>query len=365
MADDQSRDDKTEQPTEKRISDAVEKGRVPHSKEAGILATFLATLVFAELVLPSATVALRARLTSMLDQVGDIQLASATDATSVMAVAAIGIAATIGPLFLVLAIAGLAANMAQNAPRIVTDRITPSWERISPLAGFKRIFGREGLAEFAIALLKCLLVGVVATIQLNVDRERIEASMKTDPSELPELILAVSVRLLGVVAVATLLIVAIDLVRARLAWRSGLKMSRQDIKDEHKQIEGDPIVKARLRSLARDRSRRRMLEKVPNATVVIANPTHFAVALRYVQAEGGAPLVLAKGRELIALKIREIAEANGIPVIEDVALARSLFKHTEVDQMIPSQFYRAVAEIIYHVQVARAGGGVYEPRRVP
>src|SRR5258708_26316309 len=116
-----------------------------------------------------------------------------------------------------------------------------------------------------------------------------------------------------------------------------------------KQIEGDPILKARMRSLGRDRARKRMIAAVPRATLVIANPTHFAVALRYVREEGGAPLVIAKGQDLIALKIREVAAAHGIPVIEYKALARSLYKAVEVDKMIPAEFYKAVAAIVFYV----------------
>jgi flagellar biosynthetic protein FlhB len=121
-------------------------------------------------------------------------------------------------------------------------------------------------------------------------------------------------------------------------------------------MEGDPLLKARLRSLAMDRSRRRMMTRVPTATLVVANPTHFAVALRYVREEGGAPMVVAMGQDLIALKIREIAEANGIPVFEDKALARSLYQSVKVDQMIPSAFYKAVAELIHLINTSRKRG---------
>jgi flagellar biosynthesis protein FlhB len=123
-------------------------------------------------------------------------------------------------------------------------------------------------------------------------------------------------------------------------------MTKQEVKDENKQSEGDPIVKARLRSLQRDRARKRMMTAVPRATLVIANPTHYAIALKYVRDEDSAPLVLAKGQDLVALKIREIAEANNIPVFEDVALARSMYKQVSVDSVIPAQFYQAVAELV-------------------
>ena len=149
------------------------------------------------------------------------------------------------------------------------------------------------------------------------------------------------------VAVATIVLVAADLVWSRLFWQRELRMTRQEVKDEMKQADGDPIVKARLRSLARDRARKRMIAAVPRATFVIANPTHYRRGLRYVKEEGGAPLVVAKGQDLIALKIREIAAEHGIPIIEDKLLARSLYKAVEVDKMIPPEFYKAVAEIVF------------------
>jgi flagellar biosynthetic protein FlhB len=161
-------------------------------------------------------------------------------------------------------------------------------------------------------------------------------------------------RIVSAICIATIVLVAIDLAWARFSWRRELRMTKQEIKDEHKQSEGDPLVKARLRSLARDRMRKRMIAAVPRATLVVANPTHFAVALRYVREEGGAPLVVAKGQDLIALRIREVAAEHGIPVIEDKALARSLYKTVEVDKMIPPEFYKAVAEIVLYVQGRQA-----------
>jgi flagellar biosynthetic protein FlhB len=153
-------------------------------------------------------------------------------------------------------------------------------------------------------------------------------------------------------------LVAADLVWTRIFWLRDLKMTRQEVKDEMKQVDGDPIVKARLRSLARDRARKRMIAGVPRATFVVANPTHFAVALRYVKEEGGAPLVVAKGQDLIALKIRAIAAEHDIPIIEDKLLARSLYKAVEVDKMIPPEFYKAIAEVVFFL-FSRRGN---EPR---
>ena len=174
--------------------------------------------------------------------------------------------------------------------------------------------------------------------------------MFLDVADLPQRILKLCVDVIAAVLVATLVVASVDIVWARIHWRRDQRMSRHEIKEELKQTEGDRLVKARLRSLRLDRSRKRMLSAVPKATMVVVNPTHYAVAMRYVRAEGGAPIVLAKGVDLIALKIREIAEQNFIPIVEDKPLARSLYDAVAVDSVIPAEFYRAVAEIVHLIQ---------------
>ena len=168
-----------------------------------------------------------------------------------------------------------------------------------------------------------------------------------DPTAVPELILTTAMRLVSTISIATIVLVALDLAWARFHWRRELRMTRQELKDEFKQAEGDPLVKSRLRSIARDRARKTMLAAVPRATLVVANPTHFAVALKYKHGEDAAPTVLVKGRDLLALKIREIAEQNNVPVVEDKMLARSMYDAVQIDRVIPAEFFRPVAEIIY------------------
>jgi len=162
------------------------------------------------------------------------------------------------------------------------------------------------------------------------------------------------------VALAVLVIAGADFAWTRVHWRREQRMSRHELKEEIRQAEGDRMLKARLRSLRLDRSRRNMMKNVARATMVIVNPTHYAVAMRYVRSEGGAPLVLAKGADLLALKIRAIAEAHDIPVVEDKPLARSLYSAVEVERPIPVEFYRAVAEIVHLIQQRKAG---WAPRR--
>jgi flagellar biosynthetic protein FlhB len=232
----------------------------------------------------------------------------------------------------------------------VLQRITPDLSRISPLGGWSRLFGSQGLVEFAKSLFKLAAVTVVVAFVLRSSEAKAFEAMYTDPVALPEMILNIAMRIVSAICIATIVLVAVDLAWARFHWRRELRMTRQEIKDEHKQAEGDPLIKARLRSLARDRSRQRMIASASRATLVIANPTHFAIALRYNREENPAPIVVAKGMDVIALKIREVAEQNRIPVIENKALARALYEAVQVDQVIPAEFFRPVAEIIYFLQ---------------
>ena len=241
-----------------------------------------------------------------------------------------GIGASIVPVLAVLLMAGLASSFLQHAPRIVFDRIQPDWNRISLINGWHRLFSARGQADFFKGVCKLLSIGIVIWTVFQSQRSAFIDTMSLDPDAVPELILTIAMRLLMAVCVVTILLLAVDLLWVRMHWRKDIRMSKQEIKDEMKELEGDPLKKARLRSLALDRRRRSMIAAVPRATLVIANPTHYAIALRYVREEGGAPLVLSKGKDLIALKIREIAEQHLIPIIEDKLLASSMYDSVEV-----------------------------------
>jgi flagellar biosynthetic protein FlhB len=226
----------------------------------------------------------------------------------------------------------------------------PDASRISLRKGLSRVFGVRGWTEFLKSLLKLTAVIAVAAMMLVGQRVVLLTAMDVDPGMLPQRVLDLSVKTVAAVLVATLVVAAADLAWSRILWRRDHRMSKQEVKEELRQAEGDRMIKARLRSLRLDRSRKRMLSAVPRATMVVVNPTHYAVAMRYVRAEGGAPRVVAKGADFIALKIRSIAEENGVPVVEDKPLARSLYAAVDVDRPIPAEFYRAVAEIVHLIQ---------------
>jgi flagellar biosynthetic protein FlhB len=346
MAETQDKESKTEEATEKKIRDSVEKGRVPYSKEAAALASIFAILAAIIFLLTGSVVRLKFSLETFIDNPGEFRLESSADAVAIMHAALSDAALLLFPVLVVIGIGGIAASLLQNQPQMVLERITPELSRISIAKGWTRIFGVQGMVEFLKSLFKVSIVGAAGYMALASSHKDFINALFMEPSAVPGLIQTLLVRFLSAVAVATTVLVAADLVWSRVSWRRDLRMSRQEVKDELKQTEGDPLIKMRLRSLQRDRSRKRMMASVPRATLVIANPTHYSIALRYVREEGGAPLVLAKGKDLIALKIRFIAEENGIPIYEDKALARSLYDKVEVERMIPQEFYKAVAGII-------------------
>ncbi|GLK70070.1 flagellar type III secretion system protein FlhB [Ancylobacter dichloromethanicus] len=347
MSEDNDKDSKTEEASEKKISDALEKGNVPFSREATLFASLVGILVSLSLFAGPQASLLSGGLSRFLDDPGGVRLFSGEDAVALFWTAFTLAARFLLPIVVVLAAGGLVASLMQNQPRMVGERIRPQWSRVSPAAGWKRIFGKRGHVEFGKSVFKFAAISLICVLLLMSAKDSIIGAMSSEPNQIPSLLLGLAVRLVSAICVATIALVCIDLVWSRLSWRSELRMTKQEVKEEFKQAEGDPIVKARLRSLAKERARHRMMNAVPRASLVIANPTHYAIALYYDRVKGGAPLVLAKGADLIALKIRAIAESHGVPVIEDRALARAMYDAIEVDQWIPQGFYRPVAKILY------------------
>ena len=350
MSEAPDKESKTEEATEKKIRDSVEKGQIPISREASIFSSMIALLIILSFLTVDSVRHLTSTLGRLIDDPSGFRIGNGADAVDFLAVLGVSSARFVLPIAIVLAIAGLAASLLQNAPRIVFERIKPEYSRISIAKGWGRIFGGQGRVEFAKALFKFFAISIVVTIVLRAEEAVAVNSLFGDPAAVPELILTVAMRLVSAISIATIVLVALDLVWARFHWRRELRMTRQELKDEFKQAEGDPLVKSRLRSLARDRARKAMLAAVPRATLVIANPTHYAIALKYRHGEDAAPAVLAKGQDLIALRIRALAEQHNIPVVEDRMLARSLYDAAQVDQAIPPEFFRPVAEIIYFLR---------------
>jgi flagellar biosynthetic protein FlhB len=363
MADDVDDDSKTEEPTEKRIADAVARGDVPVSREVTFLGSLGAYLLIEAFVLPSRTGDLANALMHFIDDPSGWRLEQSADLMQLLGLVGAAIFTFLAPAVVLLMGLGAASSGLQNTPRIVIDRIMPDFSRISIRGGIGRMFGMRGFTEFFKALLKLAAVGVVVSMILMTQRYALFSSMFSDVQDLPGRLLSICTRTTAAVFLTVLVIAGADFTWARIHWRRDHRMSRQELKEEVRQAEGDRMMKARFRSLALSRMRKRMLASIPKATMVIVNPTHYAIAMRYVRSEGGAPTVLAKGVDLVALKIREIATEHDIPIVEDKPLARSLYDAVQVDDVIPPEFYRAVAEIVHLLQ-QKNGVWPMERRRI-
>ncbi len=354
MADQDDKDSKTEDATQKKIRDAIADGNVPASREASTLASLLAIYLAGHFLLSGNILHLQNSLIRFIDDPGGWRLETGGDAVAVFQLLISDAARVLVPVVLLMLAAGVGASVLQNSPQLVTKRIAPDLSRISLKKGLGRLFSLRGIVEFGKSVFKLLAVASVGFLVLRATQSEVLAVMFMEPVLIPGLVREVLLRIIGWVALLTLALVVADLFWSHFSWRRELRMTKQEVKDEFKQSEGDPNIKARFKAIARDRARRRMMAAVPRATVVVTNPTHYAVAMRYVREEGGAPLVLAKGRDLVALKIREIAENHSIPIVEDKPLARSLYENVEIDKLIPPQFYKAVAEIIFFLHTRKA-----------
>jgi flagellar biosynthetic protein FlhB len=347
VADENDDTEKTEDPSQRRLDEAIKRGDVVKSQEVN--AWFV--LAAAALVLLSFSGAMGAQLTASFrgilensyrvpaDGGGLIQLFRQIGVETIAAVAI---------PFLLLMLAAIAGNAIQHRLVWSADSLTPRFSKISPLAGAKRLFSKQALVNFAKGLAKLALVGSVATALLWPARKRLEGLVSTDPSAIMPLTRTLSLQLFGGVVAVLAIIAAADYLFQYRQWYERQKMSLREIKDEYKESEGDPKIKAKVRQLRQARMKKRMMAAVPAATVVITNPTHFAVALQWERGMN-APICVAKGMDAIALKIREVAQAHDVPVVENPPLARTLHATVEIDAEVPAEHYKAVAEVISYV----------------
>jgi flagellar biosynthetic protein FlhB len=348
MAEDQDESQKTEEPTAKRLADAFEKGDIVKSQEvnnwvavaagATVLAMFggpmsrhFAQLLQSFIARPETydpdPDALLALARGLFMQVGAI--------LSMPALLFVG--------------AALAGHVLQNRPSFHLDKLQPKLDKLNPLAGLKRLFGGSAIANFLKGLAKLLIVGVAAFAVLWPERMKLGLLMGAEPAMLLPVTLSLSIKVLST-ALAILGVVAVmDYVMQRRSFYKRNRMTKQEVRDEQRQSEGDPLVKGKIKQIRAERSRRRMMAKVPEATVIVTNPTHYAIALQYETGKNIAPVCLAKGIDQVALRIREVAKAHDIPIVEDPPLARVLYATVDLDQEVPPEHYKAVAGIIGYV----------------
>jgi flagellar biosynthetic protein FlhB len=259
------------------------------------------------------------------------------------------LAIIIGPMLALLMASGIAANLIQHKPGFSFDRIKPNFSKISPLSGFKRLFGFEGLMNIVKGLIKIAIVGAAIWTQLWPERGMLEAILTKTPMAVAADMGHLWFKLMLATLSAMAVIAGADYMLQRFQFIKRNRMSKQEIKEEFRQTEGDPQVKGRIRQIRQERAKRRMIAQVPKATVVITNPTHFAVALKYESGKTAAPICVAKGVDALALRIRDKAKEHEVPVVENPPLARALYATVEVDEPIPVEHYKAVAQVIGYV----------------
>lgn len=265
------------------------------------------------------------------------------------------------PIFGLLAVVAVLSSVALGGLVISTKPLTPNFSKLSPLAGLKRMFSSQTVVELIKALAKALLVGGVAVWVIWRYHDDMMGLMHVAPSAALTKALSLVAMCCAFIVASLLIIVLLDVPWQIWSHLKKLRMSKEDVRQEHKESEGDPHVKARIRQQQRQAARRRMMSEVPKADVVVTNPTHYAVALKYDESKGGAPRVLAKGTGLIAAKIRELAAENKIPTLEAPPLARALHQHVELGQEIPAELYTAVAEVlawVFQLRSWRSGWGL-------
>ncbi len=348
MADD-SFQEKTEEPTPKRLTESREKGNVPKSMEVNsAMALLLGTMLL--YVSGNSFVGILKSIYYRIYSGGYLVELTVPDVYSYLVEGLSTIGVTTLLFMAGLMVIGIAANLLQVGFLFTFEPLKPKAEKFNILKGIKKtFFSKRSLEELVKNLLKLTIVVLIGYYALMDYRDDLLPLMDQEISQIAGLMISAALRITFKISLGLLLIAAADYAFQRYDYMSNLKMSKQEIKDEQKQMEGDPKIKSRIRAMQMQMSRNRMMQEVSTADVVITNPTHYAVALKYDSGKMGAPRLIAKGRNHIAFKIREIAEENNIPIVEDPPLARALYKSVELNQEVPAEFFQTVAEVLAHV----------------
>ena len=363
MSDDSEESSKTEDPSAKRIEDARLRGDVPKSPEVVTWLMLGGTGAVLALMAPSTSAAVMQQLRVVMANADmyDISGGAFGPVFTALAISIIGV--TVVPMAVLSAIA-IIANLIQHRPLVSVTPIIPKFSKISPLTGLGRLFSRESLINLVKGLLKLGIVGGVMAYAFIPEIDRLDTIVTADPALILGIAQDMVLRVFWA-AVAIMTVIAIgDYAYQRNHWWNKHKMTLQEVRDEFKQMEGSPEIKGRIRRIRMERSRKRMMSKVPEATVIIANPTHFAVALKYDR-KMQAPVCVAKGVDDLALRIRALGEAHNVPVVENPRLARALYAAVELDKTIPTEHFKAVAQVIGYVMRLKANRGWRPARPTP
>ncbi|MBF0161034.1 MAG: flagellar biosynthesis protein FlhB [Magnetococcales bacterium] len=356
MAEDSDKESKTEDPTGKRLSDAREKGQVISSKEVSTAFLFVAATGLFYFQGGQLWGALQQQMRFFFS--GAIQEDFTLGGLTRLLEGTISaVLADLAPFFLIFLVMSVAASLIQHGFVLSWEPVIPNFSKIDPVSGFARLFSTRSLVELLKSTLKIIVISVAVVWALE---DSVERTLMLTATSLEGVIHALGQDIIVVmqyVTVAFVAIAALDYGYQHFQYNDGLRMTKQEIKDEQKQMEGDPLIKGRIRQIQRELARRRMMEEVPKADVVITNPTHFAAALLYKQGEMRAPILTAKGQGAVAARIREIAKEKGVPVVENPPLARILYKDVELGHPIPQEMFKAVAEVLAYVYGLRRQNG--------
>ena len=344
----ESAEEKTEAPSEKKRQDAREKGTVAMSTEVNSVVVLLTGILMLKLLGSWIFNEIALGTTNFFSGIADHSMnhtrciVLAYQAFLLMAKASLPIAGAI-------LVMGVTSNIAQIGFLFTTKPLVPNLARINPISGFGRLFSIRSLFEAVKNIAKLTVIALVAWLTLKAEFGRMLLLTDTPVTTIWLFIVTIGFKVLLRIALVLIILAIIDYVYQRFDHEKRLRMSHQELKEERKQLEGDPHIKARIRSLQREMARRRMMEQVPKATVVVTNPTSIAIALRYEPEQQDAPVVVAKGKRLIAERIRELARQSGVPIIENRPLARAMYDKVEPGLPIPVEFFMAVAEIMAYV----------------
>jgi flagellar biosynthesis protein FlhB len=345
--------ERTEEPSQRRLEEARKRGQVPRSREL----TNFATMIGGSAALVATGGALTARVSQMVRSGLSIDPQSLYDPSTMMS--ALG-SACMSALAVLLPIFGTVVGLVLLAPAVMggfnfsSEALVPDFTRLSPLAGVKRLFGLRGATELGKALLKCVVVGGVCAAIVSWTFRDVLALAHMEPLAAVGYGAGLVGRSFVWLCASLALVAAVDVPLQLFQFKQGLRMTRQELRDEAKDSDGRPETKQRIRRMQQTLARRRMMHKVPTADVVLVNPTHFAVALKYDPKKMRAPRVLAKGADLVAQNIRRIAEEHRVPIFESPKLARALYRSTDLDGEIPAGLYVAVAQVLSYIFRVRA-----------
>jgi flagellar biosynthetic protein FlhB len=348
MADDRDSGQATEEPSQKRLDEAQAHGDIVKSQEVSTFIVLgggtLAIAIFG----PSAAENFVRTFSIFIEQ-PDQLLADPAGLMDLMRATLFHLAMILGPPISFLVATAIAAHVLQNRPSFAPERLMPDFSKISPLTGLKRLFSMDSVTNLLKGLVKLTIVGTVVWTTLWPMRGQLSKALDESPVQMTTDMMHLLMRVLIAVLCVLAIVAVADYFLQRMRFIQRNRMTKQEVKEEYRQNEGDPLIKARIRKIRMEKARKRMMASVPNATVVITNPTHYAVALQYEPGKMDAPLCVAKGTDALALRIRAVAEEHKVPIVENPPLARALYATVEVDESIPQEHYKAVAQVIGYV----------------